>query len=37
LFNPKGERVFATKDWAVGEVYLEVDLDGGEVREIVLQ
>ncbi len=34
LFAPDGKRVFATKDWSVGEVYLEVDLDGGGVREI---
>ena len=29
LFNPRGERVFATADWIPGEVYLEVDLEGG--------
>jgi predicted amidohydrolase len=34
LFNPQGERVYTTRDWSVGEVYLEVDLDGGGVREI---
>lgn len=34
LFAPDGKRVFATKDWSVGEVYLEVDLAGGGVREI---
>jgi predicted amidohydrolase len=34
LFNPQGERVFSTKDWSVGEVFLEIDLDGGAVKEI---
>lgn len=34
LFNPQGERVFATKDWSVGEVYLEVDLEQGNARVI---
>lgn len=34
LFAPGGQRVYATRDWSAGEVYLELDLDGGNVREL---
>jgi predicted amidohydrolase len=34
LFAPSGERVYATKDGNACEVWLEIDLMGGEVREI---
>lgn len=34
LFNPKGERVYTTNDWSAGEVYLEVDLERGDVRDL---
>jgi predicted amidohydrolase len=34
LFAPGGERVFATKDWEPGEVYLEIDLNNKLAREI---
>jgi len=34
LFSPKGERVYATKDWQPGVSYLEIDFDSGTVREI---
>jgi predicted amidohydrolase len=34
VFNPKGERVYATKDWKPGEVYLEIDFQTGVVREV---
>lgn len=34
LFAPGGERVCATPDWLLGELYLEIDLAGGTAREI---
>jgi predicted amidohydrolase len=34
VFNPDGQRVYATKDWNPCEVYLEIDLEGGVVSEI---
>jgi predicted amidohydrolase len=34
LFSPNGERVYATKDWNAGKVYLEIDLGSGGVRGI---
>lgn len=34
LFSPRGERVYATCDWQPGVVYLEIDLESEEVREI---
>jgi predicted amidohydrolase len=34
VFNPDGQRVYATKDWNPCEVYLEIDLKSGAVREI---
>ena len=35
LFAPGGERVFATKNFKPGAVYLEVDLENGTCRDIV--
>jgi predicted amidohydrolase len=34
VFAPDGRRVYATKDWNPGEVYLEIDLENGRVKEI---
>ncbi len=34
LFSPKGERVYATKDWQPGVAYLEIDFDSGTIKEI---
>lgn len=34
LFSPKGERVYATKDWQPGVSYLEIDFDAGTVVEL---
>ena len=34
LFNPRGERVYATKDWQPGVVYLEINLESEEVKEL---
>jgi predicted amidohydrolase len=34
LFNPLGERVYTSKDWQPGVVYLEIDLESEEVKEI---
>ncbi|MBN2238943.1 MAG: hypothetical protein JW712_04145 [Dehalococcoidales bacterium] len=34
LFNPRGERVYATNDWNPGVVYLEINLETGEVTEL---
>jgi len=34
LFNPQGQRLFATRDWSPGAAYLEIDPDGDAVREI---
>ncbi len=34
LFNPQGERVYATDDWQPGVVYLEINLKSGRVQEI---
>lgn len=34
LFNPRGERVYASQDWQPGVVYLEINLKSEEVREI---
>jgi len=34
VFAPDGQRVFATKDWQPGEVYLEIDFDNRCVTEI---
>lgn len=34
LFNPSGQRVYATKDWSPGEVYLEINLKKGVVKEL---
>lgn len=34
LFAPDGERVFATRDWTPGTVYLEIDLSNNTAREI---
>ncbi len=31
LFDPRGERLFASPDWTPGEVYLDVDLTSGAV------
>ena len=35
LFNPRGERVYSTKDWHPCVVYLEIDLDTLEVTELI--
>jgi len=34
LFAPDGTRVFATKDWNPCEVYLEIDLESGTVKQV---
>ena len=34
LFNPQGERVYATKDWNPCVSYLEINLDSQEVTEL---
>jgi predicted amidohydrolase len=34
LFNPRGERVYTTKDWNPCVVYLEINLDTLEVTEL---
>jgi predicted amidohydrolase len=34
VFAPNGERLFATPDWSVGAVYLEIDLEAGRVEEL---
>jgi predicted amidohydrolase len=34
LFNPRGERVYSTKDWNPCVSYLEIDLDSGKVTSI---
>lgn len=34
LFNPEGERVYATADWSPGAVYLEIDLQSRKVKEL---
>ena len=34
VFAPGGERLFATPDWSVGAVYLEIDLETGSVVEL---
>ena len=34
LSAPGGERVCATKDWSEGAMYLEIDMDGKNAREI---
>jgi predicted amidohydrolase len=34
VFAPDGRRLFATPDWSVGAVYLEIDLEAGCVEEL---
>jgi hypothetical protein len=34
VFAPGGKRLFATPDWSVGAVYLEIDLETGRVAEL---
>jgi predicted amidohydrolase len=34
VFNPDGQRVYATKDWNPCQVYLEIHLKSGAVKEI---
>jgi predicted amidohydrolase len=34
LFNPQGERVYATKDWDPCVAYLEINLDSQVVTEL---
>jgi predicted amidohydrolase len=34
LFNPEGQRVYATKDWNPCEVYLEIDFKSGRITVI---
>ncbi len=34
VFNPDGQRVYATKDWNPCEIYLEIDLKNGRVTEL---
>jgi predicted amidohydrolase len=34
VFNPDGQRVYATKDWSPCEVYLEIDFKSGAIKEI---
>jgi len=34
LFNPRGEKVYSTKDWIPCVAYLEIDLDSQSVREL---
>jgi len=34
LFAPDGKRVYATKDWQPGAVYLGIDLETGRVEEL---
>jgi predicted amidohydrolase len=34
VFAPGGKRLFATPDWSVGAVYLEIDLEAGCVAEL---
>ena len=34
VFAPGGKRLFATPDWSVDAVYLEIDLEAGCVEEL---
>jgi predicted amidohydrolase len=34
VFAPGGKRLFATPDWSVGAVYLNIDLEAGSVEEL---
>ena len=32
IFNPKGERIFSTDNWAIGPIFVEVDLVSSNVK-----